>query len=442
MFGVADAVPIPVSINIGVGSRNRPATPAIPLPRLAALGVRRVSLPRMLPVAAIRAMEQAAALLRHSVGTRERVDRSDLLASIDDIKAHMDCEEPEPLEERFLLPDHLLQRYGSRRVGIRGQRRSARRRTCSSWARALIEDGAGGVAGAVREGGSRIGARAVILAGHGFGADRELLARFCAEIAGALHVGAPEDPTIEALAARRSPDPAALRGTLEAAAARAWPPISSGEALRSRRAGTSVCPHPDQAGAGPQAGRAVRGHGCARAPAGRAAGAGSPCRQRSGGGGYVSSNGLLAALGLGQLAEPERHAHHAENLQPPSSRSSEPSARRMLASRLSPESRAAAWPCCTESSAPTTPVTEMPSARRGPAPDRNSSSPPIGQGTSLASGARGSGSSIPGSARRRSAYIGSPHGVTTPSAPALPCCQARISAPSGAAGAVSRTGSG
>jgi hypothetical protein len=220
MFRVADAVPIPVSINIGVGIRNRPATPAIPLPRLAALGVRRVSLPRMLPAAAIRAMEQAAALLRHSVGTRERVDRSDLLASIDDIKAHMDYEEPELLEERFLLPDHLLQRYGSRRVGIRRQRRSTRRRTSSSWARALIEDGAGGVASAVREGGSRIGARAVILAGHGFGADRELLARFCAEIAGALHVGAPEDPTIEALAARRSPDPAALRGTLEAAAAR------------------------------------------------------------------------------------------------------------------------------------------------------------------------------------------------------------------------------
>lgn len=116
----------------------------------------------------------------------------------------------------------------------------------------------------------------------------------------------------------------------------AWPPISSGEALRSRRAGTSVCPHPDQAGAGPQAGRAVRGHGCARAPAARAAGAGSPCRQRSGGGVYDSSNGLLAALGLGQFAEPERRAHHAENLQPPSSRSSKPSARRMLASRFEP----------------------------------------------------------------------------------------------------------
>jgi 2-methylisocitrate lyase-like PEP mutase family enzyme len=115
---LVEAVQIPVSINIGFGIRSRPTTPLIPLPRLAALGVRRVSVPRMLPAAAIRAMQQALALFRQSVETGEVVDRPDLLASIEDIKALMDYEELERLEERFLLPEHLLQRYGSDRVKI------------------------------------------------------------------------------------------------------------------------------------------------------------------------------------------------------------------------------------------------------------------------------------------------------------------------------------
>jgi hypothetical protein len=80
--------------------------------------VRRVSVPRMLPAAAIRAMEQALALLSHSVETGEVVDRPDLLASIDDIKALMDYGELERLEERFLLPEHLLHKYGGDRVKI------------------------------------------------------------------------------------------------------------------------------------------------------------------------------------------------------------------------------------------------------------------------------------------------------------------------------------
>jgi 2-methylisocitrate lyase-like PEP mutase family enzyme len=115
---LVEAVPIPVSINIGFGIRSRPTTPLIPMPRLAALGVRRVSVPRMLPAAAIRAMEQALALFRHAIETGEVVDRPDLLASIEDIKALMDYAELERLEERFLLPDHLLHKYGSERVKI------------------------------------------------------------------------------------------------------------------------------------------------------------------------------------------------------------------------------------------------------------------------------------------------------------------------------------
>ena len=61
---------IPVTINMGFGIRSRPTTPLIPIPRLKALGVRRISLPRMLPAASIRAMQLA--LAAHAAVGRDR----------------------------------------------------------------------------------------------------------------------------------------------------------------------------------------------------------------------------------------------------------------------------------------------------------------------------------------------------------------------------------
>jgi hypothetical protein len=55
--------------------------------------VRRISLPRMLPAASIRAMEIALQLMRQSVETGVPVDRPDLLASIEDIMQLMGYEE-------------------------------------------------------------------------------------------------------------------------------------------------------------------------------------------------------------------------------------------------------------------------------------------------------------------------------------------------------------
>jgi 2-methylisocitrate lyase-like PEP mutase family enzyme len=86
--------------------------------RFATLGGRRVSVPRMLPAAATRAMQQALALFRQSVETSEVVDRPDRLALMEDIKALMGHEELERLEERFPLPERLLQKYGTDRVNI------------------------------------------------------------------------------------------------------------------------------------------------------------------------------------------------------------------------------------------------------------------------------------------------------------------------------------
>lgn len=115
---LCDAVPIPISINIGFGIRNRPTTPLIPVRRLRELGVKRVSVPRMLPAAAIKAMAEALRLLRHSVETGEVVDRPDLLASIDDIKQLMDYAELERLENELLLPEQIFRKYQAEKAQI------------------------------------------------------------------------------------------------------------------------------------------------------------------------------------------------------------------------------------------------------------------------------------------------------------------------------------
>ena len=99
---IVDAAGIPVTINMGFGIRNRPTTPLIPLPELKALGVRRISLPRMLPAAAIHAMTQALSVMREVMETGVPADRPDLLASIEDIMELMGYKEARALEARLL----------------------------------------------------------------------------------------------------------------------------------------------------------------------------------------------------------------------------------------------------------------------------------------------------------------------------------------------------
>jgi len=99
---IVDAAGIPVTINMGFGIRSRPTTPLVPIPRLKALGVRRISLPRMLPAASIRAMEIALQLMRQSVETGVPVDRPDLLASIEDIMQLMGYEGMRKLEAQLV----------------------------------------------------------------------------------------------------------------------------------------------------------------------------------------------------------------------------------------------------------------------------------------------------------------------------------------------------
>jgi len=82
---LVDAVDVPVSVNMGFGIRQRPTTPLIPLSQLKKMGVRRVTLPRMLAAAAINAMQLALGDLKNAVSQGELHHRPDLLCSIDDI---------------------------------------------------------------------------------------------------------------------------------------------------------------------------------------------------------------------------------------------------------------------------------------------------------------------------------------------------------------------
>lgn len=101
----------PVSINMGFGIRPRPTTPLIPLPRLKALGVRRISLPRMLPAAAIKAMREALSVMREVMETGVPADRSDLLVGIDEIWKLMGFAEMQALEKQLLTVGSYEAKY-------------------------------------------------------------------------------------------------------------------------------------------------------------------------------------------------------------------------------------------------------------------------------------------------------------------------------------------
>lgn len=99
---IVEAAGVPVTINMGFGIRSRPTTPLFAIPKLKQLGVRRISLPRMLPAASIKAMQTALSLMREVVESGQPIDRPDLLAGIEDITKLMGYEEMRALESRLL----------------------------------------------------------------------------------------------------------------------------------------------------------------------------------------------------------------------------------------------------------------------------------------------------------------------------------------------------
>ncbi len=101
----------PVSVNMGFGIRSRPTTPLISLARLKELGVARVSLPRMVPAAALSGMRKALAVMRQCMETGELVDRPDLLEGMEDITRLMGYARVSHLESELLEAETLARKY-------------------------------------------------------------------------------------------------------------------------------------------------------------------------------------------------------------------------------------------------------------------------------------------------------------------------------------------
>ncbi|HYF17736.1 MAG TPA: isocitrate lyase/PEP mutase family protein [Ramlibacter sp.] len=103
---------VPVNVNMGFGIRSRPTSPLIPLKRLKALGVARVSMPRLLTSSAIMGMQKALLVLRECIETGEAAERPDLAVDMETITALMRYERVSALENELLTADALARRYG------------------------------------------------------------------------------------------------------------------------------------------------------------------------------------------------------------------------------------------------------------------------------------------------------------------------------------------
>lgn len=85
----AGSVKAPVAINVGFGIRSRATTPMMPFKKLRELKVATVDVPRMLTGAGLRGMQNALAVFADSVAEQETGDRTDLVASFDEINGLM-----------------------------------------------------------------------------------------------------------------------------------------------------------------------------------------------------------------------------------------------------------------------------------------------------------------------------------------------------------------
>lgn len=101
----------PVSVNMGFGIRARPTTPLISTRRLAELGVARISLPRMLPAAALFGMRRALEVMRVCIDSGDVVDRPDLLVGMDEITELMNYDRIAKLENELLAGEALSRKY-------------------------------------------------------------------------------------------------------------------------------------------------------------------------------------------------------------------------------------------------------------------------------------------------------------------------------------------
>lgn len=104
-------VPKPLCVNMGFGIQQRATTPLLSAQQLQELGVAVVIYPRLLTAAAVRGMKDAIAAVQESLQSGQVVDRPDLLVSFEELNALVGMEELDRLEQRYLTPDQLRQKY-------------------------------------------------------------------------------------------------------------------------------------------------------------------------------------------------------------------------------------------------------------------------------------------------------------------------------------------
>lgn len=98
---VAANVSKPLSVNMGLGLRERDTTPLIHPRRLQEVGVAQVSYPRLLTTAALKGMQNAMAAFGPMLESGETVDRPDLLSSFKEISELMGLSSITEMEKRF-----------------------------------------------------------------------------------------------------------------------------------------------------------------------------------------------------------------------------------------------------------------------------------------------------------------------------------------------------
>ena len=111
---IVDNVDAPLSVNMGFAIRSRPTTPLIPFTRLEEIGVKRVSLARMMPAAAIMGMRKSLEVMKEVLETGEMADRPDLLVGIEDIMELMNYPHIRALEKEFMLTEEYERRFGGK----------------------------------------------------------------------------------------------------------------------------------------------------------------------------------------------------------------------------------------------------------------------------------------------------------------------------------------
>jgi 2-methylisocitrate lyase-like PEP mutase family enzyme len=98
---VARNVIRPLSVNMGLGIRERPTTPLLSPRQLEDMGVKTVSYPRMLTAAAVRGMKNALQAFGKSLADNRVTDRPDLLVSFSELNDLVGLKRLQTLQQSF-----------------------------------------------------------------------------------------------------------------------------------------------------------------------------------------------------------------------------------------------------------------------------------------------------------------------------------------------------